>query len=191
MTISTEVYTLEWLRHNTNDDLVELWHTLDAPTLEEMDGEYQGHMIYPLSILHAKIRKVEGPGEWFGKAFSPTPTGKYPGQGYNMWFDGKRLVRTMRFAGEINKSLIDGRPALMGYYAQFLSHNKANGMTNEVRKLKDGLFLGIISTAVDHAYWGRVDTKTGRGKPHAWIMRGPIAPWRGVDDLTVDAENNG
>lgn len=57
------------------------------------------------------------------------------------------VVRTMRFAGEVGKSFIDGRPALMRYYSEFLSHNKDNGMTNEVRKLKDGLFVGIISTA--------------------------------------------
>ena len=187
MTISTDVYTLEWLRHHTSDELVELWRTLDSPTLEEMNGEYQGHMIFPMSLVHAKIRKVEGPGEWFGKAFAPIPHGRFPGQGYNLWFQPGGLVRTMRFAGEVGKSLIDGRPALMGYYSEFLSHNKDNGMTNEVRKLKDGLFVGIISTRTDHAYWGPVDAKTGRGKPHAWIMRGPIAPWKGVDDLQIDS----
>ena len=82
MAISTDVYTLEWLRHHSSDELVELWRTLEAPTLEEMYGEYQGHMIFPLSIVHAKIRKEEGPGEWFGKAFAPIPHGRFPGQGY-------------------------------------------------------------------------------------------------------------
>jgi hypothetical protein len=172
MAISTDVYTLEWLRHHTSDELVDLWRTLDAPTLEEMYGEYQGTMIYPKSVEHARIRKVEGPGEWVGKAFAPIPTGKYPGQGYNLWFMPNGLVRTMRYAGEVAASLIDGRPALMGYYGAFQSHNKDNGMTNEVRKLGDGLFVGIISTATDHAYWGPVEAASGRGHPHAFLLRG-------------------
>ena len=187
MAIATDVYTYEWLRNHTSDELVDLWRELDAPTLEEMYGEYEGTMIYPLSITHATIRKTEGPGEWFGKAFAPDPHGRFPGQGYNMWFTPDRLVRTMRFAGEIGTSLIDGRPALMGYYSEFQSHNKDNGMTNELRKLGEGLFVGIISTKVDHAYWGPVEPESGRGHPHAWLLRGPIAPWRGVDDEEVDS----
>lgn len=75
----------------------------------------------------------------------------------------------------------------MGYCSEFLSHNKDNGMTNEVRKLKDGLFVGVISTRTDHVCRSPVDPETGRGKPHAGIMRGPIGPWKGVDDLKVDA----
>ncbi|MFT4581190.1 MAG: hypothetical protein ACI915_000588 [Gammaproteobacteria bacterium] len=191
MAISTEVYTYAWLQNHTSDELVELWRELDAPTLEEMNGEYEGTMIFPKSVEHARIRKTEGPGEWFGKAFAPEPTGEYPGQGYNLWFMPNGLVRTMRFAGEVNASLIDGRPSLMGYYKAFVSHNKDNGMTNEVRKLCDGLFVGIISTAVDHAYWGPVEAHSGRGHPHAFLLRGPIAPWRGVDDLKVDTANAG
>lgn len=116
-------------------------------------------MSFPLSQLHAKIRTVEGPGEWFGKAFAPIPHGRFPGQGYNLWFQPGGLVRTLRFAGEVAASLVDGKPALMGYSSEFRSHNQDNGMTNEVRKLKDGLFVGIISTAKDHAYWGRSISK--------------------------------
>ena len=148
-------------------------------------------MSFPLSQLHAKIRTVEGPGEWFGKAFAPIPHGRFPGQGYNLWFQPGGLVRTLRFAGEVAASLVDGKPALMGYSSEFRSHNQDNGMTNEVRKLKDGLFVGIISTAKDHAYWGPVDPKTGRGRPHAWSMRGASDKWRGVDDRQIDASVQG
>lgn len=147
-----------------------------------MDGEYQGAFPAELAIEHARVRKIEGPGEWIAKGFAPIPHGHHPGQGYNVWFTPEKVNRVMRFAGEVGASLIDGKPALMGYYAAFESHNSNNGMTNEVRKVEDGLYLGIISTNVDHRYWGPVDPSTGRGHPRPFVLRGPVGPWVGVDD---------
>lgn len=187
MAISTDVYTFEWLRNHRPEELVELWRELEAPTLDEMFGEYWGAFTAENAVMHAGIRKQRGPGEWLGKGFAPAPVAGYPGQGYNIWFDGQRVIRTMRFAGEIGPSLVDGKPALMGYYRSFVSHNQDNGMTNEVRRVKEGLFVGIITTAIDHEYWGPVDPKTGRGKPHPFVLRGPSVSWQGVDDEDVDA----
>lgn len=181
-----DVYTFEGLRNRPSEELVELWYGLEAPTLEELNGEFQGVLIPPLSIVHAEFRKKAGPGEWIAKGFGPVPYGDYPAQGYNLWFTGTKVIRNVRFAVEMGKSMIDGRPSYLGYYAAFNNHNSGNGMTNDVRKVEDGLYLGVIHTNTLTDYYGPVNPETGRSAPHPFLLRGPTAPWQGVDDPDAD-----
>ena len=190
MAVESNVYTFEGLRNQSNDELVEFWYELDAPELDELDGEYQGVLIPPLSVTHAAFRKTNGPGEWFAKGFGPRPFGDYPAQGYNLWFDGKRLVRVTRFAVEMGNSLLDGRRSYLGYYAAFNNHNTNYGMTNDIRKVEDGLYLGVIHTKTLTHYYGTVNADTGRSAPHAFLLRGPLYPWQGVDDPELELHEN-
>lgn len=89
---------------------------------------------------------MNGPGEWFAKGFGLRPFGKYPGQGCNLLFNFKTLVRQTRFACEMHRSQIDGRPSYLGYYAAFNNYNSGNGMTNDIRKVEYGLYLSVNPT---------------------------------------------
>ena len=59
MTSIVPPYTFEGLRSRSNEELIELWYTLDPPSIEELDGEYKGCLIPPLSVIHSEFRKVE------------------------------------------------------------------------------------------------------------------------------------
>ena len=39
MTSTVPPYTFEGLRSRSNEELIELWYTLDPPSIEELDGE--------------------------------------------------------------------------------------------------------------------------------------------------------
>ena len=186
MTSIVPPYTFEGLRSRSNEELIELWYTLDPPSIVELDGEYKGCLIPPLSVIHSEFRKVNGPGEWFAKGFAPRPFGKYPGQGYNLWFNFKKLVRQTRFACEMGHSQLDDRPSYLGYYAAFNNHNSGNGMTNDIRKVEYGLYLGVIHTNTITDYYGPVNPNTGRSAPHPFLLQGPLYPWHGVDDSEIE-----
>ena len=176
------IYTYESLRTLPPAELLALWRELDAPTLEEMEGEYEGSMVPPVAIKHAENRKLNGPGEWIAKGFSAIPHREYPGQGYNVWFTPGRIIRSVRYATEVAPSRIDGRSALLLHYSPFRHHNTNTGLMNDIRKVEPGLYIGTITTGVDTELFGPVDPATGRSRPEPFVLRGPLAEWRGVDD---------
>jgi hypothetical protein len=189
MAVASTVQTLESLRSLSSADLLSLWGDLDAPAVDEMNGEYDGAFVPPVSIRHAELRKTEGPGEWFAKAFSPEAHGAHPGQGYNIWFTPRRVIRCIRFATETGPSPLDRRPALLLHYGAFRHHNTSTGMLNEVRRVEAGLYVAVTTATVETETFGAVDPATGRSKPEPFVLRGPVGPWVGVDDPQAELPN--
>jgi hypothetical protein len=177
-----EDWTEEKVMALTREEVLEMWGNAPAVEMAELCGEYNG--LIPNAgdperqkSTAAVMYNLDGPqGYWLGKAFSPLSHTK--GDGYNRYRrpDGT-IHRFMRFATEMGTSLIDGKPALMMYYGAYQLKMLPDGMENtlidEIRKLADGVYLGV-GTA------GLPDGK--RSEPGHFVLMGPVGQWVGVDD---------
>ncbi|MDD9972133.1 MAG: hypothetical protein OXR73_38155 [Myxococcales bacterium] len=166
----------------TRAELVRLWTACPAVEMAELDGEYKG--LVPnkgnkrAEEAYAKVLFDENSprGYWLGKAFAPRSSSK--GDGYNRWRrpDGS-VDRYMRFATEMGTSLIDGKPALLMYYGayrhRFVPEGKSNTLIDEIRKLADGVYLGLATTEA---------TDGSRTTPDHFVLLGPTGRYIGVDD---------
>ena len=177
----TEKWTAEKVMALTRNEVLELWGQCPVVDMAELDGEYTG-LIPNTGDKEAQKRTAEvmfneaGPrGYWLGKAYKPLSTTK--GDGYNHWRrPGDKVERYMRFATEMGTSLIDGKPSLMIYYGAYrhrlVPEGEENTLTDEIRKLADGIYLGM----------GTKELPDGsRSAPGHFALVGPIGKWLGVD----------
>jgi len=177
----TEKWTVEKLMKLTREEVLELWGQCPAADMAELDGEYTG--LIPNGDNEEIIKRTaavmyneEGPlGYWLGKAYKSL--GATIGDGYNSWRrPGGKVERYMRFATEMGTSLIDGKPSLMMYYGayrhRFVPEDKENTLTDEIRKLDDGLYLGVGTSQMPDG------TRT---LPGHFALAGPVGPWVGPD----------
>jgi hypothetical protein len=179
---SDEKWTIEKVMALGREEVIELWKTLPAPDFEELTGEYTGHVPDGGDEkLRAQVAKVmfnesSALGFWLGKAYKALSPTK--GEGYNCWRKpGDRVVRNLRFGTEAGTSLIDGKPALIMRYGDFKNPSGDADLTDEIRKLDDGLYLGVGTTATP-------DGK--RSPPGHFALSGPIGRWLGVDDESAE-----
>lgn len=183
---TVEKWTVEEVMALNREQAVELWKTLPAPDFGELDGEYTGHVPYG---DNEEVRKAKAEfffdesspiGYWLGKAYKATSDLK--GEGYNLWRrPGRKVERNLRFATELGVSAIDGRPSLIMYYRAFNTPMGAVDLVDEIRKLEDGLYLGIYTTKVTVP--GFSTMKGGeRSEVDRFALTGPIGAWVGVDD---------
>ena len=181
-----ESWTEEKVLALTRDEVLELWGQCPAVEMAELCGEYTG-LIPNAGDEEAQKRSAavmyneESPtGYWLGKAFSPLSHTK--GDGYNRYrWPGGRVERYMRFATEMGTSLIDGKPALMMYYGAYqlrlLPEGKENKLVDEIRKLADGVYLGV----------GTSEKADGtRTPPGHFALMGPVGKWVGVDNFSEE-----
>ncbi len=181
-----ETWTEEKLLALTRDEVLELWGECPAVEMAELYGEFKG--LVP-NAGDEKAQKAtaevmyneDGPmGYWEGKAYTPLSHTK--GDGYNRWRPkGKEIQRWMRFATEMGTSLIDGKPALMMYYGAYhhrlIPEGKENKLVDEIRKLADGVYLGV----------GTSENKDGtRTAPGHFALIGPVADYQAPDDATLE-----
>ena len=167
-------WTLERILALTPAETIALWRTLPPPPLKEMNGTYIGSRPDSATATGdaglAPNPKLfnEKTGYWLGKSFRPlTDT---TGEGYNRKrIPGGKIVRMLQFTTRIDKSLVDGKPALFIDYSPF---DKDAKLTDELRKLDDSIYLGI----------GTLDLGNGkRGVPDAFIITGPTEEWVGIE----------
>ena len=183
----TEVWTRERVLGLSREELLALWSDAPAAEMAELNGEYEG-LVPNAGDPEAEARTAEvmynensAIGYWLGKAY--TPLTATTGDGYNRWRRaGGKVERRIRFATEMGPSLIDGKPALLMYYGAYV---RADGsqprstLVDEIRKLADGVYLGM----------GTVETEDGsRSRPGHFAMIGPVGEWVGVDDLAAEIE---
>jgi hypothetical protein len=126
---------------------VELFKTLPAPSMEEMNGEFSGQIIsYP--TLFRKIVWGVGSnnpiflGVWQGKSFRQTSPAE--GRGYNTvkrWIGGR--VDMWPMLTRIGPSYFDGKPSFQLVYRAFEHYASDIHMLDEVRRLPDGRYLGL------------------------------------------------
>ena len=182
-----EVWTRERVLGLSREELLALWSDAPAAEMAELNGEYEG-LVPNAGDPEAEARTAEvmynensAIGYWLGKAY--TPLTATTGDGYNRWRRaGGKVERRIRFATEMGPSLIDGKPALLMYYGAYV---RADGsqprstLVDEIRKLADGVYLGM----------GTVETEDGsRSRPGHFAMVGPVGEWVGVDDLAAEIE---
>ncbi|MFW9880903.1 MAG: hypothetical protein ACFFG0_48195 [Candidatus Thorarchaeota archaeon] len=148
MTLSNQKSDQDWsvekLQSLTRDECVKLFKTLSPPDFEELNGEYAATLLGEnLEYGEWYMYKTEL-GRWLGKAYTPIPTEERPGfrgEGYNFWIiDGKKEYHS-RFTTHIGVSVIDGKPIFRMQYDVFKSFYGQEGMVDEIRKLKKGLYL--------------------------------------------------
>jgi hypothetical protein len=166
-------------------ELVELWKTLPAPSLGELQGEYAGYLpIAGLSadavgeLVRSMYQEQSPTGYWIGKTF--TALDDTSGEGHNLFrtskegVDGFGYVRNGRFTTHVGTSLVDGGPALMMTYGSFNNRPGRSGLVDEVRRFSKGLYLG---TATQPRGDGTRTEASG-----CFLLTGPFNPWIGPDD---------
>ncbi|MBW2687883.1 MAG: hypothetical protein JRE19_18540 [Deltaproteobacteria bacterium] len=165
------------LRMMPRDELVTLYHRLEAPPFEEMHGEFAASLLDQGStrgfLLSAFALNMSG--RWFGKAFEPT--GPKEGHGYNNFMTPRGVRRSWRMRTHMGPSKLpnDTKDAFHLEYSHFNAFKRGglvgaqlHTMFDEVRKVAPGLYLGI----------GRVGfTERGRSDLHPFILEGPVAPF--------------
>lgn len=155
------------------DALLDLFRSLDAPAPGEVVGEYAGIDYYGLTdeTFAAALERVKaGNGSfWLGKGF-PGEEGN-GASGYNRLrrADGT-VARCDRFGVHRGPSPLDGKKTLFLKYSDFDNGAGSIGFFDEIRKVNDHLFLCTGTP------------EEGKGTPGFFILAGPAAPFRGVDD---------
>ncbi len=181
-----EIWTEEKVMALTRAEVLELWGKCPAMEMAELNGEYKG-LIPNAGNEEAQkataktMYNEDGPmGYWLGKAYMPLSHTK--GDGYNCWRrPGGTVDRYMRFSTETGTSLVDGKPALMMYYGtyrhRFVPQGQENTLVDEIRKLADGVYLGV----------GTAKMKDGkRSAPGHFALIGPTGKYFRADDVTAE-----
>lgn len=156
----------------TSDELLALFLTLEAPTLDEMHGEFDAAMLkqdYFLAEVFwtCSLKNPIWPGWWLRKAFRPVSDAA--GRGYNTFRHLGRLVQRFPMATLMAPSRYDGRPAFTLVYRAYHSVCGAVHMVDEVRRVQPGKYL-LIGTI------GYTDEQ--RRVPNPCVLHGPVAPYR-------------
>jgi len=178
--------TKQWTRENIMElkleEVIELWKQCPAVEMSELIGEYDG--IIPKAENNEGWERMREymhdensqPGYWLGKAF--WPLSKTRGDGYNRYrHAGGRIELYMRFATEMGTSLIDGKPSFMMYYGAYrlrwIPEGQENTLVDEIRKLVDGIYLGLGTTKLPD---GR------RSDPGPFVLVGPVGTYIRADN---------
>ena len=132
----------------TQEELLEYFKTLEAPTIEEMDGEYHTtklgyHGIRDYLEWRLTCDNPLMNSEWLGKAFHPTGDGM--GRGYNLFRKlGGKLTQVYPMRTLIGPSRYDGKPVYTLVYSAFpFTGTWLVQMVDELRKVGDGTYLLI------------------------------------------------
>lgn len=163
------------LRKMTTGELVELFKSLECPTIGEMSGEFSGVQLRapgPVSSL-VSLGFTNNPllfGKWLSKSFRPIDA--VSGRGYNTLRNFGRLIRTGPMRTLIAPSRYDGKPAFQLVYRSFHSICGFVHMVDEVRRLEPGRYLGIGTVGF---------TSAQRSVPLPFQLSGPVGPY--VADL--------
>jgi len=157
------------------DELIALYHRLQAPPFKEMHGEFAASLLDQGSARGYLVSAftVHMKGRWLCKAFEPT--GPNEGHGYNSYMTPRGVRRATRMRTRVGPSKLpdDTNDAFHLEYAD-LNDFKRGGfggalvhtMFDEVRKVRPGLYLGI----------GRVGfTKKQQAELHPFTLEGPVA----------------
>lgn len=168
-------WSMERMLSMNREQLFEIWKTLPAVSMKELNGHYQG--LVPNAGKPTEQAATSGfmynetstRGYWLGKAYKAHSETK--GEGYNRWrFANGKVVRNLRFGTEMGKSLIDGKPSLMMYYGHFSDSE----LVDEIRKLDDNVYIGVGTTP-------REDGERSSPVGGIFVLLGPTDEWVGVD----------
>ncbi len=164
-------FTEERLQSLSIQQRLQLFKTLEAPEIEEMQGEYAACLlaqpnwlanVVGQATLHNPFR------DWLCKAFRPVDDKS--GRGYNTFLQGKRIVQCYPMLTTIASSRFDGLPAYQLVYRHFHSTCGSIHMVDEIRRVAPELYLGIGTYGFTNAQ---------RRIPYPFLLKGPQATYRG------------
>jgi hypothetical protein len=124
--------------------LLALFNGLDAPSVDEMHGDYSATLLAQPSLL-AEINGFFTVGlpfkPWLSKGFRPVS--EREGRGYNTFRQRGKVVQQYPMLTTSAPSRYDGKPAYTLVYPAYRSFCGAINMVDEVRRIEPGLYLGI------------------------------------------------
>ncbi len=170
MTITTSRLSVEQLEQLSTEELLKVFQTLPAPKISEMDGEFAARLLQQPSTLARFFGQVSVANPlmpWLCKAFRPVDAES--GRGYNTFKLLGRVVQRFPMQTVIAPSRYDGKPAYTLVYHIYHSMCGDIHMVDEVRKVADGVYLGIGT-------WGF--TRGQRQVALPFLLEGPIAAYR-------------
>jgi len=144
MMTSTMILTAEAVKKLSVEELLSLFETLEAPSIAEMNGEYAASLLRQPSVLAAVSgwASVVNPlMPWLCKSFRPVDA--ETGRGHNTFKRLGRVIQLFPMQTVIAPSRYDGKPAYTLVYRAYHSLCGDINMVDEVRRLGDGLYLGI------------------------------------------------
>ncbi|MFT4011515.1 MAG: hypothetical protein QM655_15880 [Nocardioidaceae bacterium] len=134
------------LRALSHGELVELFRTLEAPTMAEMVGEFDGTPLRQPGVFRNAVALYKVRNRlhlWKTKGFRQID--ETSGRGYNIFrwaVIGRRVYRDP-MTTRIDDSAIDGRPAFQLDYRTFRTFLGAVNLIDDVRRVSPGLYLGF------------------------------------------------
>ena len=162
--------TVSGLRMLCRREVLQVFETLDSPSLAEMDGEFECTLLDQGGYLDDLVSLIflSNPlsGWWLGKAFQPR--GEQEGHGYNWYARAGKVCRRFRMQTRIQPSRFDGRPAYVLIYSVHRHLYGRINMEDEIRKIRDGLYLGIGTNGF---------TARQRMTPKPFTLSGPVRPY--------------
>lgn len=135
---------IKQLRRLSPAALYELFATLDAPNLADMDGEYRAELLVQPYGIVGKMGKLFLDNiiqTWLCKAFRPVDA--HYGRGYNTFLQGGQIIQRYPMLTTIATSRYDGKPAYTLIYRYFHSICGVIHMVDEVRQVAPDLYLGM------------------------------------------------
>ncbi len=158
-------------------ELMKLFLTLPAPSIQELQGEYRGTLL-DLGFFRF-IKKILAyfalssdflNGKWLGKGF--TALSDNEGHGYNSYRKAGKVRHILPMKTYMAKSRYDGKRAFILDYTTYRSSARFINMVDEVRKINDTLYLGIGT-------WGYSGWQ--RRVPFFFALSGPPIKYIGPD----------
>lgn len=144
MMTTTMTFTADAVKKLSVDELHALFATLDAPSIAEMNGEYAASLLRQPSVIAAVsgwATVVNPLMPWLCKSFRPVDA--ETGRGYNTFKRFGRVIQMFPMQTMMAPSRYDGKPAYTLVYRAYHSLCGDINMVDEVRRLGDGLYLGI------------------------------------------------
>lgn len=139
-----EVLTFAELRAASTFELLSIFRDLDAPTIDEMEGDFDAELLSQPNLA-ADVNGFFAVGlpfmPWLSKGFRPVSDDA--GRGYNSFRLFGRIVQRYPMQTRFAPSRYDGRPSYTLIYRAFPSICGAINMVDEVRRVGDGLYLAI------------------------------------------------
>lgn len=139
-----ETPTFADLRAASTFELLSLFRDLDAPTVAEMEGDFDADLLRQPNLA-ADVNGFFAVGlpfmPWLSKGFRPVSDDA--GRGYNSFRRFGKVVQRYPMHTQIAPSRYDGRPSYTLIYRAYPSTCGAINMVDEVRRLSEGLYLAI------------------------------------------------
>ena len=132
------------LRALSASKLLSVFRDLQAPGLDEMNGDYDAKLLQQPSTIDevAGWLSVGIPFmPWLSKGFRPVNSAE--GRGYNSFRQFGKVVQRYPMKTLIAPSRYDDQPAYTLVYRAYHSFCGTINMVDEVRRVSDGVYLGI------------------------------------------------